>query len=188
MVSSAAPERARCPRWMRCQSVMHPLTAEYWHIGAMTMRLANSRAPTRSGVNSVLIPPSPYLFWNLAPPSAWSQWSSSFEVLVAHRPAATLSKAKGKREAPALSANVVCSHNSQTNRSEPAMCVSAISWTQSRKCLCAVTFPHPRHSFTIISSRLSETVARSSRSDRSGQGRVIHHLSPKPKRPAAVAT
>ena len=69
---------------------------------------------------------------------------------MAHRPAATLSNAKGKREAPSLSANVVGPHNSQTNRSEPAMCVSAISWVQSRKCLCAVTFPHPKHSFTII--------------------------------------
>src|SRR6516162_4148158 len=41
---------------MTCQSVMQPLTAEYWHIGAMTMRLANSRAPTRNGLNSALIP------------------------------------------------------------------------------------------------------------------------------------
>jgi hypothetical protein len=67
----------------------------------------------------------------------------------AHRPAVTLSNAKGKREAPSLSANVMCPHSSQTNRSEPAMCVSAISWAQ-RKCLCAVTFPHPKHSFTIM--------------------------------------
>jgi hypothetical protein len=37
---------------------------EYWHIGAMTIRLANSRAPTRSGVNSALMPTSPYLSWN----------------------------------------------------------------------------------------------------------------------------
>src|SRR5215475_10761509 len=55
MVSNAAPDRARWPRWMTCQSVMQPSTAEYWHIGAMTMRLANSRAPTRSGVNSALM-------------------------------------------------------------------------------------------------------------------------------------
>ena len=77
-----------------------------------------------------------------------------------HRLGATLSNAKGKREAPSLSANVVCSHSSQMNRSEPAMCVSAISWTQARKCLCAVTFPHPKHSVTIISLRPSQTVAR----------------------------
>src|ERR1700731_4355388 len=61
MVSNAAPESARWPRWMRCQSVMQPLTAEYWHIGAMTMRLGNSRVPTRSGVNSALMPISPFL-------------------------------------------------------------------------------------------------------------------------------
>src|SRR6516165_7127339 len=40
---------------MTCQSVMQPSTAEYWHIGAMTIRLVNSRVPTRNGVNSVLI-------------------------------------------------------------------------------------------------------------------------------------
>src|SRR5450759_3956196 len=37
---------------MTCQSVMHPSMAEYWHIGAMTMRLRSSRPPTRSGVNN----------------------------------------------------------------------------------------------------------------------------------------
>jgi hypothetical protein len=31
----------------------------------------------------------------------------------AHRPAATLSNVKGKREAPSLPANVTCSHSSQ---------------------------------------------------------------------------
>ena len=39
MVSSAAPDSARCPRWITCQSVAHPSTAEYWHIGAITIRL-----------------------------------------------------------------------------------------------------------------------------------------------------
>jgi hypothetical protein len=52
----------------------------------------------------------------------------------AHRPAATLSNVKGKREAPSLPANVTCSHSSQTNLSEPAMWVSGISWAQSCKC------------------------------------------------------
>src|SRR5579863_3039207 len=51
MVSRAAPERARWPRWIRCQSVMQPLTAEYWHIGAMTMRLRSERPPTFNGSN-----------------------------------------------------------------------------------------------------------------------------------------
>ena len=38
-----------------------------------------------------------------------------------HRPAATLSNVKGKRDAPSLPANVTCLHNTQTNRSEPTM-------------------------------------------------------------------
>jgi hypothetical protein len=50
------------------------------------------------------------------------------EVPVAHRPAATLSNVKGKREAPSLPANVTCPHSSQTNRSEPTICASGISW------------------------------------------------------------
>src|SRR5207342_2363232 len=46
---SAAPESARWPRWIRCQSVMHPSSAEYWHMGAITIRLHRSRLPTRIG-------------------------------------------------------------------------------------------------------------------------------------------
>src|SRR3954447_20662716 len=53
MVSSAAPERARWPKWRRCQSVMRPSWAEYWHMGAITMRLASSRSPIRRGENSL---------------------------------------------------------------------------------------------------------------------------------------
>src|SRR5690625_1773408 len=37
---------------MRCQSVMQPSTAEYWHIGAITMRLASSSLPTVKGLKS----------------------------------------------------------------------------------------------------------------------------------------
>src|SRR5262249_12518828 len=48
-----------------------------------------------------------------------TEMCGALEVPMAHRPAATLSNAKGKREAPSLSANVVCPHSSQTNRSEP---------------------------------------------------------------------
>jgi hypothetical protein len=51
MVSSAAPEMASWPRWMRCQSLMHPSWAEYWHIGATTIRLRRFRLRTRIGVN-----------------------------------------------------------------------------------------------------------------------------------------
>src|SRR5215217_572657 len=50
IVSKAAPERARWPRWIVCQSVMQPFTAEYWHIGAMTMRLRRVSGPTAKGV------------------------------------------------------------------------------------------------------------------------------------------
>jgi len=52
IVSSAAPDSASCPRWIWCQSFMQPLFAEYWHIGAMTIRLASVRLPTWSGSNS----------------------------------------------------------------------------------------------------------------------------------------
>jgi len=58
MVSKAAPESTRWPRWIRCQSVMQPSTAEYWHMGAMTMRFASARSPTRKGVNNTLMPSS----------------------------------------------------------------------------------------------------------------------------------
>src|SRR5215475_1387582 len=36
---------------MRCQSFMQPSSAEYWHIGAMTIRFASSRPPIRIGLN-----------------------------------------------------------------------------------------------------------------------------------------
>jgi hypothetical protein len=46
----------------------------------------------------------------------------------------TLSNVKGNRSAPSLPTRVTCPHSSQTNRSEPTMCVSAIPWAQSCKC------------------------------------------------------
>src|SRR5690242_9265752 len=55
MVSNAAPESARCPRWIRCQSVMQPSSAEYWHIGAITIRLGSLIDPRSNGSNSLLI-------------------------------------------------------------------------------------------------------------------------------------
>jgi hypothetical protein len=55
---------------------------------------------------------------------------------VAHRPAATLSNVKGKRDAPSLPTNVTCLHSTQTNRSEPTMCVSGMPGAQSCKCSC----------------------------------------------------
>ena len=51
-ISRPAPDRASCPRWIKCQSLGSPPSAEYWHIGAITMRLTSSNSPTRKGVNS----------------------------------------------------------------------------------------------------------------------------------------
>ena len=67
-----------------------------------------------------------------------------------HRPAATLSNVKGKRDAPSLPANVTCLHSTQTNRSEPTMCVSGMPGAQSCKCSCEVTFSQPKHSFVAM--------------------------------------
>src|SRR5262249_30044606 len=78
------------------------------------------------------------------------QTGSALEVPVAHRPAATLSNVKGKRDAPSLPANVTCLHSTQTNRSEPTMCVSGMPGAQSCKCSCEVTFSQPKHSFVIM--------------------------------------
>jgi hypothetical protein len=74
----------------------------------------------------------------------------ALEVPATHRPAATLSNVKGKRDAPSLPANVTCLHSTQTNRSEPTMCVSGMPGAQSCKCSCEVTFSQPKHSFVIM--------------------------------------
>src|SRR5262245_47845309 len=50
-----APESDRLPRCCRCQSVMDPSTALYWHIAAIAMRLESSMRPIDSGVNSLLV-------------------------------------------------------------------------------------------------------------------------------------
>src|SRR6185437_13201403 len=50
-----APESARCPRWIMCQSVAEPPSAEYWHIGAMTMRLDNVSLQRVIGSNKRLM-------------------------------------------------------------------------------------------------------------------------------------
>ncbi|MCC2633832.1 MAG: hypothetical protein K0S48_1718 [Ramlibacter sp.] len=55
-ISKPAPDTARLPRWIMCQSVAEPSSAEYWHIGAMTMRLARRRAPMEKGSNRRLMP------------------------------------------------------------------------------------------------------------------------------------
>ena len=49
-----APEQAMLPRCARCQSVIEPSSAEYWHIGAMTaMRLGSVMPPSWRGSNSL---------------------------------------------------------------------------------------------------------------------------------------
>jgi hypothetical protein len=83
----------------------------------------------------------------------------------------TLSNVKGNRSAPSLSARVTCPHSSQTNRSEPTMCVSAIPWAQSCKCRCAVTFPQPKHSFVTIFLLITPQ----SRTQRNGPLRTRRH-------------
>src|SRR3954449_9843193 len=50
-----APERARGPRWIMCQSPAEPFVAEYWHMGAITIRFSRRRSPIRRGSNRWLI-------------------------------------------------------------------------------------------------------------------------------------
>ena len=57
------------PEMDEMQSVMHPSMAEYWHMGAMTMRFASSRPPTFSGVNNTLTA------------DALPGWLSPFQIL-----------------------------------------------------------------------------------------------------------
>src|SRR5258706_13210166 len=48
-----APEQAMLPRCARCQSVMEPSSAEYWHIGETTTRLGSVMPPSWMGSNSL---------------------------------------------------------------------------------------------------------------------------------------
>src|SRR5438034_1092948 len=41
VITSPAPPIARLPRWTRCQSFGVPSSAEYWHMGEQTTRLAS---------------------------------------------------------------------------------------------------------------------------------------------------
>src|SRR5260370_32415136 len=52
-IISPAPEQANWPRCMRCQSVMRPSCAEYWHIGDTTMRFGRVIPPSWIGVESL---------------------------------------------------------------------------------------------------------------------------------------
>src|SRR3954471_9683881 len=48
-----APEYARWPRCTKCQSFMLPSSAQYWHIGEMTMRFGSVIPPSAIGVKSL---------------------------------------------------------------------------------------------------------------------------------------
>src|SRR5688500_17120570 len=48
--SMPGPDSASWPRWIRCQSVMQPSSAEYGHVGETTARLGNVTPPSWIGV------------------------------------------------------------------------------------------------------------------------------------------
>src|SRR3977135_3275061 len=51
IVTIPALDCSNWPQWTRCQSVAQPSTAEYWHIGETTMRLASASLRSLYGVN-----------------------------------------------------------------------------------------------------------------------------------------
>src|SRR4030095_8059490 len=51
VITRPAPPTARLPRWTRCQSPGVPSSAEYWHMGETTTRLASTHSRRRNGVN-----------------------------------------------------------------------------------------------------------------------------------------
>src|SRR5215467_8074800 len=53
--SSAAPPSARWPRWIRCQSLAEPSSAEYWHIGETMIRFRSVRPRSWKGEKSALV-------------------------------------------------------------------------------------------------------------------------------------
>src|SRR5262245_32571346 len=55
MVSIPAPDSAIEPRWIMCQACACPSTAEYWHIGEITMRLRKVSPRNVIGEKSALI-------------------------------------------------------------------------------------------------------------------------------------
>lgn len=55
MISMPAPESASWPRCIRCQDVALPSCAEYWHIGAITIRLGSVSVPSSMGAKRVLM-------------------------------------------------------------------------------------------------------------------------------------
>jgi hypothetical protein len=45
MMNRAAPLLSKLAQWAKCQSVACPFSAEYWHMGATTVRLASVNGP-----------------------------------------------------------------------------------------------------------------------------------------------
>src|SRR4029077_1383287 len=54
MVNMPALDSKSCPQCTMCQSVAQPSTAEYWHIGETTIRLASASLRSLKGENRVL--------------------------------------------------------------------------------------------------------------------------------------
>src|SRR5262249_5555463 len=81
---------------MRCQSFMQPSTAEYWHIGAITIRLASSRLPIVIGLNNadfdiaaslqVRVLTKEMCLFNSKAPSQWPDSTCAFFSFVFHDP------------------------------------------------------------------------------------------------------
>ena len=146
-------------------------------IGGAFFRLEGSRRAISVGAARVGCLPPPCASSSAIPALLWrAPWRVSPCARLTAQGAGpdslrTLSNVKGNRSAPSLSARVTCPHSSQTNRSEPTMCVSAIPWAQSCKCRCAVTIPQPKHSFVTICF----LITRQSRTQRHGPLRTRRH-------------
>ena len=55
MITMPAPDSAMVPRCTVCQDVARPSSAEYWHIGATTMRLGKARLRRVCGENKAVM-------------------------------------------------------------------------------------------------------------------------------------
>ncbi len=54
-ISIPAPDIAKVPKCIACQSVALPSTAEYWHMGLTTIRLGSVTERSENGVNNWLV-------------------------------------------------------------------------------------------------------------------------------------
>ena len=81
MQNIAAPESARLPRWVKCQSLATPSSAEYWHIGDTTMRFFSVRPRRLIGENRALMRGVPEMEGG-----SWRECSERWRRLPAARP------------------------------------------------------------------------------------------------------